>query len=204
MINPALFFRWIMEKIENAEMILIGIGEEFESVPDSVSVYNKLASEVSGKNYFIVSMCMDDAIYDSKLDESRIVCPLGGYRKKQCPDACTDDLYDVNESLCPHCGKELVYNNILAENYVEAGYLPMWQKQKLWLTGTLNKRLLVLELGVSLRLPQIVRLPFERITALNEKSELVRVNQTFPQINAEISSRATAVKQSAVEWVKSL
>lgn len=193
-----------MGKIKEADMILIGIGEEFENCPDSVFVYNKLASELEGKNYFIVSMCMDDKIYDSNLNSDRIVCPLGGMRKKQCPDACTDDLYEVNDTVCPHCGKELIYNNVLAENYVEAGYLPQWQKHKLWLTGTLNKKLLILELGVSLRLPQIIRLPFERITALNEKSEFIRVNEKYPQINAEISSRATAVKQSSVEWVKSL
>lgn len=190
-----------VSKIDNSEMILVGIGEEFEENEKSLDAYNNLADKLQGKNFFIVSLCMDDVIYSSKLDASRIVSPLGGYSKKQCIDACTNDLYDVEKTTCPLCGKELIYNNILAENYVEEGYLPQWQKHKKWLTGTLNKRLLLIELGVSLRFPQIVRFPFERTTMLNEKSEMLRVNKLIPQINSEISSRATSIRQSAVEWL---
>ena len=83
---------------------------------------------------------------------------------------------------------------------MEEGYLPQWEKHKKWISGTLNHKLLVLELGVSLRFPQIIRWPFERITMINEKSHMIRVNETIPQINAEISERAESVRQSSVEW----
>jgi len=193
-----------MDKIINADMILVGIGEEFENNRYALEAYNKLATLLNGKNYFVVSLCMDDIIFDSDLDASKIVAPLGGRLKKQCPDACTHDLYENNETICPNCGKELVYNNIEAPVYVEEGYLPQWQKQRLWLTGTLNKKLVVLELGVSLKFPQIVRWPFEKIVEINEKSEIIRVNEKLPQLSENVSKRGLSVKKSSVEWVLSL
>lgn len=192
------------EAIRNADMVLVGIGDEFESNPESGAAYSKLREVLEGKNIFIVSLCMDDQIYNAGFDEGRIVAPLGGKRKKQCIDACTNDLYDVSQSVCPKCGKELVYNNILAENYVEEGYLSQWQKHKLWITGTLNKKLLVLELGCSMKFPQIIRFPFEKIVSINEKAHMIRVHKTLPMIGAEISGRAEAVKQSSVEWLSLL
>lgn len=192
----------IMLTFDDAEMFLIGIGDEFEENENALDAYNKLYNLLEGKNYFIVSLCLDDQIYSSRLDESRIVTPLGGKRKKQCPDACVNELFDNAEQFCPHCGKELIYNNILAENYVEEGYLPQWNKHKLWLTGTLNKKLLVLELGCSMKFPQIIRFPFEKITSINEKSYMIRVNEKLPMIGTEISKRAEGVKQSSVEWLK--
>ena len=114
------------------------------------------------------------------------------------------ELYDPSFDICPYCGKELVYNNILAENYVEEGYLPMWEKQKKWLVGTLNKSILVLELGVSMKFPQIVRWPFERIALLNNKAHFVRVNAKLPQLNAELKDKGESIHQDSVEWLKSL
>ena len=189
---------------EEFEMVLVGIGEEFDGNEKALEAYKKLAKLLEGKNIFVVSLCMDDLIYKSGLDESRIVTPLGGKRFKQCPDACTHDLFSVDESVCPHCGKELVFNNILAENYVEEGYLPSWEKHKKWISGTLNKKLLTLDLGSTLRFPQIVRFPFEKITMINDKAKMIRVNEKLWQIPAEIASKAESVKQSAVEWLISL
>jgi hypothetical protein len=183
------------------DMVLIGIGEEFSEAPDALKAYNKLAEDLKGKNYFIVSLCMDDIIYDSNLDSDRIVSPLGGKRKKQCPDACENSLYDIDKETCPICGKPLIYNNLLAENYIEAGYLPMWEKHKRWLTGTLNKSLYILELGVSMRLPQIVRWPFERVALLNNKAFFLRVNEKLPQINAELKDKGKGIAENSVKWL---
>ena len=89
------------------DMVLIGIGEEFSEAPDALKAYNKLSEDLKGKNYFIVSLCMDDIIYESNLDSDRIVSPLGGKRKKQCPDACENALYDIDKETCPICGKPI-------------------------------------------------------------------------------------------------
>lgn len=183
------------------DCILIGIGEEFNQNEKALAAYNKLAKMLDKKNYFIVSLCLDDVIFESDLDKERIVAPLGGKRKKQCPDACEGKLYDVNETVCPICKKELVYNNYLADNYIEDDYIPMWEKHKKWVSLTLNKKLLALELGVSFKFPQIVRWPFEKIVSLNNKAEIIRVNETLPQLSEEVSGKGTSIKENSVEWV---
>lgn len=49
--------------------------------------YEDLASLLAGKNYFIVTLSTDDAIFGTGLDEGRIVAPCGGFRAMQCPEA---------------------------------------------------------------------------------------------------------------------
>lgn len=186
------------------DMVLIGIGEEFEDSDNSLVAYNNLCEKLGKKNYFIVSMCIDDKIYDSSLDKDRIVAPLGGKHKKQCPDACDGALYDINETKCPICGKELVFNNVWADNYIEDDYLPMWDKYKKWFAGTLNRKLLVLELGVSLRFPQIIRFPFERAAVINNKAKFIRVNNHIPQIDKELSDKGESIKECSVDWLANM
>ena len=169
--------------------------------------------EIDGKNVLVfISQDSTLSYYDletgkkmsgveSDLDKEKIVAPLGGKRKKQCPDACEGKLYDVNETVCPICKKELVYNNYLADNYIEDDYIPMWEKHKKWVSLTLNKKLLALELGVSFKFPQIVRWPFEKIVSLNNKAEIIRVNETLPQLSEEVSGKGTSIKENSVEWV---
>lgn len=181
--------------------ILLGIGEEFENNERALEAYNKLAEALKDKNYFAVTMCMDDIIFKSNLSNDRIVAPMGGFRQKQCPDGCNHALFNLTEEKCPVCGKELVYNNIKAPTYVEEGYLPMWDKHKKWLSGTLNKSLLVLELGVSMRLPQVIRWPFEKIVFLNNKASFIRVNETLPQLSQEVGSKGKSVHENSVDWI---
>ncbi len=188
-------------KIDEAQLILVGIGEEFENHKDALKAYNMLAEKLKGKDYFVVTLCMDDIIFESNLDQEKLVAPLGGKRFKQCPDGCDDLYYSLDEEFCSKCGKPLIYNNYEAENYVEASYLPMWEKHKIWLTKTLNKSLLIYELGVSLKLPQIITWPFERIAFFNEKAHFVRVNETLPMLSKEIAEKGEAFKQNSVDWI---
>lgn len=189
---------------QDYEMILVGIGTEFENNEDALLAYNNLADLLTGRNYFIVSLCMDDIIYSSHLNSERIVTPLGGMRYKQCPDACTHEVYLKEQETCPHCGKELIFNNINTENYVEEGYLSQWDMHKKWLTGTLNKKLCILELGCDMKLPQIIRFPFERVCFYNQKSHFIRVNEKFPQLTSEIADKGESVNTNSVQWVKLL
>lgn len=188
-------------KFADHDMILIGIGDEFNEADEALNAYNLLAEKLKESNYFIVSLCMDDVIYQSNLNPDRIVCPLGGQRKKQCPNACEDLLFELNEEECPICHSKLIYNNVFAEKYVEKGYLPMWEKHKKWLVGTLNKRLLVLELGTSMKFPEIIRFPFEKIAYLNDKASFYRINNGIYQLSSDVSKKGKGIKADSVKWI---
>lgn len=85
--------------------------------------------------------------------------------------------------------------------YPGAEEMEGWEAYEKWLSFTLNKSLLVLELGEGFANPGLIRFPFEKVTYFNQKSHMYRVNETFPQISDEIAERACAVKKNSVTFV---
>ena len=189
------------------------------------AAYGALAGLLAGKNYFIVTLCADDAIFGSGLEESRIVAPCGGFRALQCPSCQeenpADGLYTdpglweepvsricsgtplsgIPFPRCPKCGKLLSFNQIGTDGYLEEGYLPQWEKYRKWLQGTLNRRLCVLELGAGMEYPSVIRFPFERVAFFNRKAELVRVHSRLYQMTAELSGRGLSVPADPADFL---
>ena len=184
--------------------------------------YQNLESMLAGKNYFIVSLCMDDYIYETGLDEKRIVTPCGGFRKMQCDINCSHILSDISwesydrvlqyyrrelsiddicEPVCERCGSRLRFNQLGVTQYAEEGYLERWSQYTKWIQGTVNKRLCVLELGVGMEYPTVIRFPFEKIVYYNQKAFLYRVHPMLWQISGEIGDRGCAVKENPVEFL---
>lgn len=202
----------IIKQLNDSDMVLVGLGEELNlksnASPDEQEnikkFYDKLNHILLHKNYFIISLCTDDEIYKSSIDESRVVTPCGGYRLYQCPDGCEHRLYENTEKTCAICGKELIPNNINADNYLEEGYLSQWEKYKKWVQGTLNRRLFTLELGVGMKYPSVIRWPFERTTYINNQGYLLRVHSSLYQIPAEMKDKASGIQNNAISFVLDL
>lgn len=137
----------------------------------------------------------------------RIVAPCGNETWRQCSRACVKDIWEPGEipdDICPHCGAPLTGNTIEAGTYIEEGYLPQWNRYMQWLSGTLNKKLLILELGVGFKNPGVVRFAFEKTAYFNRKARMYRVNQAFSQITEELQGKAVSIPENSVEWMKSL
>lgn len=75
-----------------------------------------------------------------------------------------------------------------------------WEKYMHWLGFTLNQKLCILELGVSFAKPDVIRFPFERTSYFNQKSRFIRMNESFPQLSAEIADRGVSIKKNPVEF----
>lgn len=249
----------VINSINEAQLVLVGIGEEFDIkralkqdeefqaltndlkndwlLPfiqrafiekkrnEYLEIYKQLAHCLENKNYFVVSLCQDGLIRLSGLEPERIVEPCGSFDKLQCSECCTDSLYEIPEELesriqlwlkgsiteqeinrpvCPVCGKPLLFNQVESENYNEAGYLEKWQKYKLWLQGTVNKKLCVLELGVGMKYPTVIRWPFEKVVYFNQKAELFRVHSKLYQITEEIKEKGYGICCLPTDFVKEL
>lgn len=162
----------IIEKTVNeAEFVLVGIGEEFQAVSQEereekkekiLSAYNRLAGLIGKKPYFVVTENRDDLIFQSELMEFFIVSPFG----------------DENRQ---NSGEE------------------QWNAYLNWLAATLGHRLCILELGVGFGAPQVIRWPFEKTAMFNQKSTLVRVNARFPQLTEETAGRGISIGENALE-----
>lgn len=78
-----------------------------------------------------------------------------------------------------------------------------WGAYTEWLSRTLNRKLVILELGENFLRPSVIRWPFEKTAELNFKAHLFRVHKTFSQIPDELSQKAFPVKEDSVEFMAS-
>lgn len=107
---------------------------------------------------------------------------------------------------CPKCGKLADFNKInlnRKELYCEH-YLPEWKKYMKWISGTLNKKLLLLEFGVDFTYPQLIRWPFERTTLLNQKAFLIRVHKSLSNVPEELKERAESIAVDSRELLETI
>lgn len=257
----------IREKIEEAEMVLVGLGEEFQcpagvrklpeyergretlqsaGVPwlwpawddycerrvktDVSEVLGKLADILAEKNYFVVSVAMNDYVAKAPWRAGRMVMPCGTSLKLQCAEESDREpvllsredsvlLEEVLEGL--YTGKfepeklrglgsgedhhePMVLNNIYAEQYNEKGYLEQWNLYTKWLQGTLNRRVLILELGVGMKFPTVIRFPFEKVAFFNQKSEFYRINEKMYQLTEELRGKGQGISQNAIDCLRNL
>lgn len=148
----------IKEKIRDAELVLVGIGEMFSVGENLREAYEKLARLLDGKNYFVISTCSDGLLSEAGLKKERIVQPL-------------TEGEDTKE----------------------------WETYMKWLQGTLNRKLFVLELGVGLKYPNVIRFPFEKIAYFNQKSDFFRIHDRLFQLPAELNGKGTSIAENPVE-----
>ena len=199
----------LIEEIENCEKLLIGIGNEWkaELVPDHLDLYEKMSKIIGKKDYFIITTVTDGTILTSSLETSKIVAPCGNKTWRQCQKSCTKDIWEqgeIPEDICPHCNSPLIGNTIEAEDYIEEGYLPQWKVYTEWLANTLNKRLLILELGVGFQTPTVIRWPFEKTVSVHKKAKLYRIHETYPQLTEGLQGRAESSSENSVEFFRNL
>ena len=179
---------------------------------EALEAYNVLAKLLEGKNYFVVTLCDDDKIYKSNLREDRIVAPCGSYTRLQCEEVCSDDIYSVQDFIskldageelqCPKCGKKLVMNRIQNRKYSEEGYLKQWQLYMKWLQGSMNRKLCVLELGVGMKYPSVIRWPFEKVAFINQKARFIRVHDYLYQLTEDLKEKGISVQENPLVFLR--
>lgn len=265
------------EKLKSAEMILVGVGKEFEvqlddvikyneiykkfkddidSMPadegvwleyaifyhelvsgknpiveEKVELLNKLYVMLEGKNIFVISICNHDIIRQSRFNKEKMVSPCGTTLKMECNVGCKKDVYNAIEiyekiykrlelfykdeifdkqyimqfiPICEKCESLMELNLLGSVSYSEEGYLDRWEYYQKWLAGSINREIVLLELGVDFDTPTVIRFPFEKINMINTKSTLIRVNEKFSMLTPEIVERATSVSKSSKKFIEEL
>ncbi|MBQ3512572.1 MAG: hypothetical protein IJA32_02060 [Lachnospiraceae bacterium] len=219
-------YQEMIELIQDADKVLIGLGGELklndieadmslEQIKHHLSAisgkeYEIIEKLVEKKDYFIISSNVDGGLTCSGFEENRWVAPMGNPFIFQCVEEDCDGLKDFTKDketlwkeekvLCPKCGKEMKANIRQKEHpelYNEIGYLPQWEKYQKWLSCTLNRKLVVLELGEGFECPALFRWPFEKTVFFHQKAKLIRVNEKLWQIGEEIKERAISVPVNA-------
>lgn len=269
-VQPEDVVRGFLDDIEEADVVLVGLGEEFDAETSlrQMAGYEQgkkllLAAEQSAlfpawrklfrreagksvaaqlcglagllekKNYFVVSVAVNDEIADIPWRRGRLVMPCGSDRKMQCDEGCEKNLRAVEPEeqerllgqlrewreailqgesgaapgglgICPVCGKPLEFNNVYGARYDENGYLPDWQNYMKWLQGTLNRKLVVLELGAGMQFPSVIRFPFEKAAYFNRQAKFYRVHEKLYQMTEELGAKGVGIAKNAIDWLQNL
>lgn len=245
----------IKEKISDADLVLIGIGEllavptrmmeqdeKYKKILDNdldakyfpylqqifirenqtkhIEFYNRLFQLIEGKNYYVLTTNVDDVIYKSDIDSERIVAPCGSITQFVC-DICEGEIesmdeesilqnqnmidgYDVSKlqiKICPVCKKVMQPNIVNYNYYDETGYLDKWSRYTKWLQGTVNRKLCILELGVGLAYPTVIRWPNEKIVTYNNKAYMFRIHDKLYQLSEGIGDRAKSVAENPMNII---
>lgn len=201
--------RDIKNEIEQADYVLVGIGSEWkaqEGMENTIlEAYNKLADILKDKNYYIVTTCYDDIIFDSDLKKEQITAPCGSIRRYQCENGCTGVIKSEDEvnkdSKCPVCGGQYVKNIVKADKYNEEGYMDSWKNYGTWLSRTLNRKVVILELGTDFTYPTVIRWAFEKVVMINNKAYMYRINEKFWQLTEEINEKAESIKMNSIDYI---
>lgn len=207
--------RWIVPFLQ--KMVL---EQELDKTLDEA--YKNLNKIVDGKNYFIITTVIDDYIFRYGFNEGRVVTPCGGFRKMQCDMNCSGQLSELDnaaytkvksyfnreipikelhEPTCGVCGQKKRFNQIGVSKYAEEGYLPNWEIYTKWLQGTVNRKTCVIELGVGMQFPNIIRWPFERMVYYNQKAFLYRIHPSLYQLEEKISDRGMGIREKPVNFL---
>lgn len=195
----------IRQSIEQAQMVLVGIGTEFA-----------VKEEVQEDPFFteLAKTAQTDPAAAALLAFHKSQKKVGGCEKEKVQKAyevLADLLKDKNYFVISLCEDGLLEQAGLKENRIltpakegeeetDSGVYPTdsWETYTKWLQGTLNRNLVILELGVGMELPQLIRFPFEKVAYFNQKSCLYRVHSHLYQMTEEIKERGYSVPMHPV------
>lgn len=166
---------------------------------------------------------MDFQIFRQKLNEAQFV--LVGIGEEWKADSRPEEIKKAYEKLAELLGgKNYFIVTTLEDNMIfdtglfgkriaapfagekepEGSSEGRWGEYMQWLMETLNRKLVVLELGEGFANPSVIRWPFEKTACLNLKSYLCRIHKKFSQLPENLDGRGGNEAMDSVRWILSI
>lgn len=176
-------------------------------------VYDTLRKLLEGKDFFILTTNVDHCFQKAGFDKKRLFYTQGDYGLFQCSEPCCQETFDnedvikamteqqrdmrVPSSLiprCPHCGKLLTMNLRADDTFVEDdGWHSAAGRYSDFLRRHENSAVLFLELGVGYNTPVIIKYPFWKMTAANQRAAYACINLGEAACPQEIEERSICI-----------
>ena len=159
-------------------------------------VYRELFELVKDKNYFVITTNVDHCFQKAGFDKNRLFYTQGDYGLFQCSAPCHNKTYDNEETVrrmvaeqkdmrvptaliprCPVCGKPMTMNLRADDKFVQDdGWDAACERYERFIRTHKQGNVLYLELGVGYNTPAIIKYPFWRLTAQNERAIYACIN----------------------------
>ena len=180
---------------------------------DAGPAYRRLRDLMSGKDCFVITTNVDHCFQKAGFDVSRLFFTQGDYGLWQCAKPCHQRTYDNEAPVrrmvaeqrnmripteliprCPRCGGPMANNLRSDDTFVEdeAWHLAAGRYRD-FLREHEGARLLFLELGVGWNTPGIIKYPFQRMAAGNERAVYACVNLREAAAPRELEGRSILV-----------
>ena len=106
---------------------------------------------------------------------------------------------------CPDDGAEMTTNLRADERFVEdAGWHTAAARYEDWLAHSKGRRMLLLELGVGINTPGIIKYPFWRMTAVRADVTFVSINKGMAYVPDAIAARSIVIDGDIAEVLREL
>ena len=187
-------------------------------------VYAALLNLVRDRDYFVLTTNVDHCFQKAGFDKQRLFYTQGDYGLWQCSVPCHRRTYDNEDAVlkmveqqrdmripselvprCPKCGAPMTMNLRSDGTFVEDyGWHEAASRYVDFLNAHMDKRLLLLELGVGSNTPAIIKVPFQKLTAQNPSATYVCVNFGEASCPKAIENRAIVVNADLAEVLEAL
>lgn len=193
--------------------------------PGPLAAYLDLLKILQGRDYFVVTTNVDHQFQKAGIDKSRFYYMQGDYGLFECAEPCCQKTWDNEAAIramaaaeaktamqvppelfpcCPYCGGPARLNLRVDERFVQdAGWYAGLERYRAFLERVADKRLLLLELGVGMNTPGLIKFPFWRIAKADPQACYVSIN-LFPYAPEEIRPRSLLLAADVAEVVGAL
>ena len=106
---------------------------------------------------------------------------------------------------CPICGGSMDMNLRKDDYFVQdAGWYEAEERFSDFLSDAIDKKLVLLELGVGFNTPTIIRFPFEKLVKEHNNISLIRLNMNQAIVPKSFGSRAVGINTDMAESIKDI
>ncbi len=180
---------------------------------DVTPLHRTLLDGLVDKKIFVLSTNADAQFVKAGLLKEKIFCTQGDYFHIQCRKGCHNKTYNAVKMFkqmdqarrdckvpsymvpkCPVCGGAMDMN-LRKDNYFvqDEEWYKAEQRFSDFLTEAIDKKLVLLELGVGFNTPMIIKYPFRNLTKLNKSVNYICINLDEEPVPADISERSLMI-----------
>lgn len=191
---------------------------------DVTPLHKLLLDVLSDKKIFVLSTNADGQFVKAGLPEEKIFCTQGDYFHIQCERGCHDKTYHAVELFyqmdlarkdckiptdmvpkCPVCGGPMGMN-LRKDNFFvqDDAWYEGEERFAAFLSEAIDKKLVLLELGVGFNTPTIIRFPFEKLVREHGNIRLIRLNLDQAVIPENFGSSAVGINADMAESIKDI
>lgn len=191
---------------------------------DVTPLHKLLLDGVSDKKVFVLSTNADAQFIKAGLPGEKIFCTQGDYFHIQCGRGCHGKTYDAVELFhqmdqerrdckiptdmvpkCPVCGGPMDMN-LRKDNFFvqDDAWYAAEERFSDYLSEAIDKKLVLLELGVGFNTPTIIRFPFEKLVREHDHISLIRLNLEQAVVPESFGNRAVGIHADLKESIKDI